>query len=225
MTLSIDRTGKAPANFVLREARPVNTTTVKAPLYKLLGSVLFFTEGLKVEYLDTHCDLWPLFYGKDYDFSMELHGLVTKNPVAVLVRLRNLTLNGTLYFSYQSVGGKWRMNQQQMAQHLLENASEESTDYRRLVFLPHLYDIKTAQALQTNVWDDLEQAQTLSPYGVFLGIETHPVGAEALAVHLHRRRINAWKAGLHAILHYGPWGQALRWTQRLKRRHYPLKLK
>jgi hypothetical protein len=218
MALTLDRSGSAKANYVRRERTSVNTTKCTEGLYLFVQEVLFYTKGFTLEYLDEHGDLWPLFYGKDYVFALEQHAFSGKNHVAGQICVMNFTLKGQLLINYHAVGGQWRLNRAQVAQHVHENKDIAVDQHRQLVFTPHLY--AAGEPLRMYRWEHLVAAQKQCPYGVFIGIETMTTTPEVLVYKNKQVRKNQRRQYFHEAFHATKLGNLWRRVGRWYRDKY-----
>ena len=151
MTLIVDPSGVLSANLVSNEA--TTTTAAYASALKEIypGAGPFYATGLIVQYVDTLGNASVLALGTDYSLQYSIPLVIASNGSAVYgaVRLKNLTLNGTIKLTYQALGGSWFFQAADIASYQTQNVLNPITQMAVLSPDPSIYAATNSTVLDS----------------------------------------------------------------------------
>lgn len=136
MSLLLDTTGQAVANYVSSENHAVTSESLMNFGYVFLNKGPFFGNHLAVYITPTGGVRKPLELGKDYDpiFMLPGFGQTVGTEVFGALEFYNPNLEGVLQVSYQALGGNWTFNQNAINNYL--NSNYFNGDLQTIVLVP-----------------------------------------------------------------------------------------
>ena len=174
MSFPLDTTGLAPTNLVVNEAQTTQSIYSSGYANAFMANGPFYAGGFSVSYTPTDGAAVPLVLGADYFLIYQMPGLQADGTNLVYggIQLSSTTLNGTLSFTYQALGGSWSIDVGQIYLYLEKNYLNSNVVFAAMVPNPNFYT--AASQINTSTYENITASLSLVPI-IHLGIEYLPM--------------------------------------------------